>query len=323
MLASMLAGCGHSVGLYTSPHMIDLRERITINGHMISYSDCADLFREIAEAEKQLDEALTFFEILTAAGLKYFANQTVDIAVLETGLGGRLDSTTAANPLVTGITHISLDHTNVLGDNLPAIAREKAGIFKEGVAAISVKQEPEVVEVLREHAEKVGAPLRFTGEEIDFSYRFEANRELGPHTRVCVTTDTSRFEHLAVPLRGEHQAHNCGLALAMLDDLKAHGFELPEDKRHCGAGGDRTGRPHGAGAGRAARADRRCTQCHVHSGADPGAGRAHQLRLAGDDLRLRPGQGHQRHAQADVPGRGQGDLHPREGQPPRHGARAN
>src|SRR5690606_17410883 len=84
--------------------------------------------------------------------------------------------------------------------------------------------------VLREVAEKVGAKIETTGDELDFSYRFEANRELGPHTRVCLTTDTSRFEHLPVPLRGEHQAHNCGLALAILDKLKAHGFQTPEDK---------------------------------------------------------------------------------------------
>lgn len=231
MLASMLQGCGYKVGLYTSPHLIDLRERIAINGHMISYADCAAMFRQIADAETHLgDDRLTFFEIITATALLYFAQQQVDVAVLETGLGGRLDSTNVVEPLVSGITHISLDHTNILGEDLPSIAREKAGILKKDVPAISVAQSPEVAEVLREVAEQVGCPLQFTGEHIDFSYRFEANRELGPHTRVCLTTESSRFEHLAVPLRGEQQAHNCGLALAMLDQLKAHGFVLPEDQ---------------------------------------------------------------------------------------------
>src|SRR5208337_2757922 len=102
--------------------------------------------------------------------------------------------------------------------------------FKKNVPAISVEQDPGVVRVLEEVAQATGTPLEFTGKQIDFSYRFEANRELGPHTRVCLTTPTSRWEHLAVPLRGEHQAHNCGLALAMLDKLKAHGFAIPEDK---------------------------------------------------------------------------------------------
>ena len=231
MLASMLEACGYTVGLYTSPHLVDLRERIAINGSMISYQDVADTFRLIASKEKAFgDKPPTFFEIMTATALRYFADQAVDIAVLETGLGGRLDCTTVVTPLVTGITHISLDHTNILGGTLPEIAKEKAGIFKKNVAAISVQQDPSVTTVLRETATQVGTKVEFAGEEIDFSYRFEANRELGPHTRVCITTPTSRFEHLPVPLKGEHQALNCGLALSMLDKLKAHGFTLPEEQ---------------------------------------------------------------------------------------------
>jgi dihydrofolate synthase/folylpolyglutamate synthase len=231
MLASMLKACGYTVGLYTSPHLVDLRERITIDGNMISYNEVAELFKLIASKEKAFGSTPpTFFEIMTAAAMRYFADQAVDVAVLETGLGGRLDCTTVVDPMVTGIAQISLDHMNILGNDLASIAREKAGIFKKNVPALSVAQEPQVVAVLKEVAETVGAPLQFTGEQIDFSYRFEANRELGPHTRVCLTTPTSKFEHLAVPLRGEHQAHNCGLALAMLDRLKGHGFTLPEEK---------------------------------------------------------------------------------------------
>lgn len=231
MLASMLQACGYTVGLYTSPHLVDLRERISIDGSMISYQDVAEIFKQIALKENIFGSRLpTFFEILTVAALRYFADQAVDVAVLETGLGGRLDCTSVVQPLVTGMTHISLDHTNVLGSELGAIAREKAGVFKKGVPAISVEQDPKVAKVLGEVAQHSGAPLEFTGREIDFSYRFEANRELGPHTRVCMTTLTSRYEHLPVPLRGEHQAHNCGLALAMLDKLKAHGFVVPDEK---------------------------------------------------------------------------------------------
>jgi dihydrofolate synthase/folylpolyglutamate synthase len=231
MLASMLEACGYGVGLYTSPHLIDLRERIVINGSMISYQDTTEIFRQIAAREKAFgDKPPTFFEIMTATALKYFADQAVDIAVLETGLGGRLDCTTAVDPLVTAVTHISLDHTNILGTTLTEIAREKAGIFKKDTPALTVTQDPQVATILREVAEQQGARLETTGDELDFSYRFEANRELGPHTRVCLTTTTSRFEHLPVPLKGEHQALNCGLALAILDKLKAHGFIIPEDK---------------------------------------------------------------------------------------------
>ncbi|XAM00467.1 bifunctional folylpolyglutamate synthase/dihydrofolate synthase [Phycisphaeraceae bacterium D3-23] len=235
MTASMLQSCGYTVGLYTSPHLIDLRERITINGDMIGYADCADIFKQIAQVEKKLDAGPpTFFEIMTAACFKHFAEQAVDIAVLETGLGGRLDCTTVVTPLVTAITAISLDHTHLLGDSLGAIAREKAGIFKPGVPALTIKQEDEVAAALEECADEMATPLEYTGKQVEFSYRFEANKELGPHTRVCINTDTSKFEHLPVPLKGEHQAHNCGLALAILDKLKRHGFHFEEQKLIAG-----------------------------------------------------------------------------------------
>ncbi len=231
MLASMMKHCGYTVGLYSSPHLIDLRERITINGEMISYADTADIFRQIAKVEKAFGaNPPTFFEIMTCAALMYFAEQAVDIAVLETGLGGRLDCVTVVDPLVVGVTQISLDHMNFLGDSLPEIAREKAGAFKPDTPAVSVEQDAEVASVLGDVAQDVGASLQFNGNDIDFSYRFEANRELGPHTRVCLTTEKSRFEHLPVPLRGEHQALNCGLALAILDKLKPHGYQFAEEQ---------------------------------------------------------------------------------------------
>ncbi|QDU71188.1 bifunctional folylpolyglutamate synthase/dihydrofolate synthase [Mucisphaera calidilacus] len=230
MLSSMLEANGFTTGLYTSPHLVDLRERITINRSLISYNDMAELFKQIASVEDKFGEpGPTFFEIMTAAALLYFAEQAVDVAVLETGLGGRLDCVTAVNPIATGVTQISLDHTQWLGDDLPSIAREKAGIFKKGVPAFSVDQPPEVAAVLKEVAEEVGCPLKFNGKDVDFSYRFEASRELGPHTRVCLATNESQFDHLAVPLPGEHQAHNCGLALALLDSLKSHGFAMAEE----------------------------------------------------------------------------------------------
>ena len=235
MLASMLQECGYTVGLFTSPHLIDQCERISIDGRMISHGDMADLIKMIAYKERVLGtNKPSFFEIMTAAALRYFADQAVDIVVLETGLGGRMDSTNVVTPLVTAMTHISLDHMNILGPDLASIAREKAGVFKKGVAAVSVEQEPAVAKVLDEVADKAEAPLEYTGKQIDFSYRFEASRDLGPHTRVCITTPTSRWDHLPVPLRGEHQAVNCGLALAILDKLKAHDFHIPEEKLIAG-----------------------------------------------------------------------------------------
>ncbi|MDX1682976.1 MAG: Mur ligase family protein, partial [Phycisphaeraceae bacterium] len=179
MLDSMLRNCGYTVGLFTSPHLVDLRERIAIGDSMISYADMADILKKIAKIEEGGafgDDSPSFFEIMTGVAMRYFADNAVDVVVLEAGLGGRLDSTTAIDPLVCGLTQISLDHTQILGDDLVAIAREKAGIFKKGIPAVSVVQEEAVTEALKEEAEKAGTPLEFTGEQIDFSYRFEANR---------------------------------------------------------------------------------------------------------------------------------------------------
>jgi len=203
MLAEMLEACGYKVGLYTSPHLVDVRERIR--------------------------DKPTFFELLTAIAFMHFADENVDVVVLETGLGGRLDSTNVVKPMVVGLTSISLDHMHQLGDTLEAIAGEKAGVFKSGVPAVSVPQDPAARTVLKKAAKKAKTPLFFTGENIEFSYRFESSRETGPQTRICLTTPHSQFEHLPVPLMGEHQALNCGLALALLDQLKVQGLEINDE----------------------------------------------------------------------------------------------
>ncbi len=234
MIASMLQGCGHGVGLYTSPHLIDIRERIAINGQPIRKIDFTNLIRQVsAAAAKQRNEP-TFFELLTAVAFLYFAQEAVDIAVIETGLGGRLDATNVITPEVTVITQIDYDHAQILGSTLAEIAREKAGILKRRVPVLTVEQEPEVEAVLRETAEKLAAPLRIINKDIEFSCRFGATDKLGPHTRVCVLTETSQFMHLPVPLPGEHQALNCGLALAAIDALKASGLSFEEVALHEG-----------------------------------------------------------------------------------------
>ena len=228
MLAHMLRGCGHTVGLYTSPHLLNLRERITVDGDMIAEIQLTRIMAKIALVVKRLRDSPTFFEIMTAAACQHFADKEVDVAVMETGLGGRLDSTNVIKPAVCGITSISYDHTSQLGSTLGKIAEEKAGIFKSGVPIVSAPQTPEVERVLRRAASKTHSPLRFAGEDIEFSYRFESSRAVGPHTRVCVTTEESRFEHLHVPLLGEHQAINCGVALGLVDALKSKGLEIDD-----------------------------------------------------------------------------------------------
>ncbi|HSV26757.1 MAG TPA: Mur ligase family protein, partial [Sedimentisphaerales bacterium] len=232
MLAKMLEANGYKVGLYTSPHIVNLHERICVNGTMITQSEMTGLINRIYGAAEEVSktEAPTFFEMMTALAFMHFHDKQVDIAVIETGLGGRLDSTNVIQPKVVGMTSISMDHMQQLGDTLDKIAGEEAGIFKRGVPAVTVEQDPKVMKVLKSHAAQKSAPLSVTGQDIDFSYRFEFSKEHGPHNRICISTDTSKFEHLRVPLPGEHQAINCGLAIAMLDKLKRAGYEIDDQK---------------------------------------------------------------------------------------------
>ena len=236
MIASMLEACGYKVGLYTSPHLVDLRERIRINGEMISQADFGRLVRHIEPIVAKTKPSPTYFDVLTAVAFQYFAEQKIDFGVIETGLGGRLDSTNVIKPEVCAITSISKDHIQQLGGTLEKIAEEKAGIFKPGIPAVTVLQEPGVEAVFKRVAEKVGAPLDIAGKTIEFSYRFESTRPLGPHNRVCLTTPLSKYEHLAVPLMGEHQAINCGLALSVIDKLKSRGFAINDAKVIQGLG---------------------------------------------------------------------------------------
>ena len=232
MLGKMLEANDYKVGLYTSPHVLHLHERISVNSEMVSESEMRGLLNRIyAQVEKMSKaDTPTFFEIMTALAFMHFTDMQVDIAIIETGLGGRLDSTNVIKPAVIGITSLSIDHQQQLGETIDSIAMEKAGVLKRGVPVVTVQQEPAAMTVLRSTAVALKAPLSVTGSDIDFSHRFETSREHGPHTRVCLTTPTSKFEHLRVPLHGKHQAINCGLALAMLDKLKSVGFKIDIEK---------------------------------------------------------------------------------------------
>lgn len=243
MLSSCLQACRNATGLYTSPHLVDLRERIRINTEMISEPDFARTLGVVASAAESIKSRhgpATFFELTTALAFLYFRDMAVDIAVIEVGLGGRLDSTNIITPEVCAITSIQLEHTQILGDTVEKIAAEKAGILKPGVPAIVVPQKTEVLAVFRERASAVGATLSVLKEDVDFSYRVEASPGLGPHVRVSLTTTQSAFEHLPVPLKGEHQAFNCGLVLAVLDRLKSRGFAAGEREVAIGLENTRT-----------------------------------------------------------------------------------
>src|SRR5438093_1463531 len=154
MVAAMLQASGYKVGLYTSPHLVDIRERIQISGAMIPPADFARMVRLVEPIVARLKPTPTYFDVLTAMAFKYFAEQKVQIAVIETGLGGRLDSTNVLKPEVTAITSISKDHMAQLGNTLGKIATEKGGIFKPGVPALTVLQDPEAEASLKAIATK-------------------------------------------------------------------------------------------------------------------------------------------------------------------------
>lgn len=243
MLASCLDACGYTAGIFTSPHLVDARERVRVGGEMVGRDAFAAAMVAVRDAERTIEPvhgACTFFEVITALSLLVFAQQAVDVAVLEVGLGGRLDCTNIVRPTVVGLTSIQLEHTQILGDTLELIAAEKAGIMKPGVVAITLPQEEGVLAVFRSCAAACGAKLKVLGDEVVYSCRFESAHGRGPHPRVCVGEEGRGFEHLSVPLLGEHQAANCGLVLAILCELRDRGFKLPE--RSVAAGLERTPR---------------------------------------------------------------------------------
>ncbi|MDB6152127.1 MAG: FolC bifunctional protein [Chthoniobacteraceae bacterium] len=159
MLDSICRAAGLKTGLFISPHLITFRERIRVNGAMISEEEVVSGLQAIREMSADWDQQPTFFEIVTALGLAHFQRHGVDVAVLETGMGGRLDATNVVTPAVSVITPIGFDHTLWLGDSLAAIAGEKAGIIKPGVPVVISPQEPTAETTLREAALRCGAPF--------------------------------------------------------------------------------------------------------------------------------------------------------------------
>jgi len=164
MIASILRAAGYKTGLYTSPHLHTFRERIQLDGQLVSEEAVADLIERLQPLVSQVED-LTTFEIITALAFLYFAEEGVDLAVLEVGMGGRLDATNIVTPLVAVITSLSYDHTLYLGSTLPLIAQEKAGIIKDGAVVVSAPQLPEAMAVIEETCRERGALLFRVGEQ--------------------------------------------------------------------------------------------------------------------------------------------------------------
>jgi dihydrofolate synthase/folylpolyglutamate synthase len=207
LLAGMLKAAGRRVGLYTSPHLVSFRERIRVDGEPIAEDAVADGVDALGTLVARLDA--TMFEATTALALDHFAREGVEVAVLEVGLGGRLDATTVGRPAVTVLTRIDLDHQAVLGPTLAAIAAEKAAILRSGVA-VSAGQAPEAAEVVRRQAAAAGVPVLFAGQ--DLHVRVEA-RSLDGQVIACAGPGW-RLEGARLALLGSYQPENALLAVA-------------------------------------------------------------------------------------------------------------
>lgn len=220
--ASALHAAGYRVGLYTSPHMQKFTERIQINLQNIAPKELAALVEEIKPHVAAIPRTTTF-EIMTALAFLYFARQEVDIAVIEVGLGGRLDATNVVTPLVSVITALSLEHTSILGSTLAEIAGEKAGIIKEGVPVVSAPQESDALDVIQQTASRYNAALIQIGVDHHFA---PVKHSLDGQTFRIWDEDEDQAIELEISLLGGHQVENAAVAYAALHTLGDHGFEI-------------------------------------------------------------------------------------------------
>ncbi len=206
-IESALVAMRISTGAYRSPHVVDVRERVTVNGKPVDEEALLSAWRRTAEVEERVGERLTYFEIMTAAALLVHADAAVRLAAWEVGIGGRLDATRRVNAAVCVITPISVDHTDKLGETLASIAAEKCGILRPGVPVVVGPQPPEALEVILHEAKRLDAPVFLSGE--DFSLE---DREGG----FSVEAGGERFEGLRIRMAGRHQRENAATAVAAL-----------------------------------------------------------------------------------------------------------
>jgi dihydrofolate synthase/folylpolyglutamate synthase len=229
MLAAILQKSGYKTGLYTSPHLKDFRERIRVNGEMITQQYVIDFTAQ----EKDLIESISpsFFEVTVAMAFAYFAAENVDVAIIEVGLGGRKDSTNIIHPELSVITNISFDHTNLLGNTLQEIAGQKAGIIKPGVPAIIGEQQEEIAQVFIDEATETDSKLIFANSELHVK---DTVRE-GMQLRTSVyQKDACLFKDLKLDLTGFYQLKNVLTVIQSVITLNQNGFNISDEAVYSG-----------------------------------------------------------------------------------------
>jgi dihydrofolate synthase / folylpolyglutamate synthase len=226
MIAQALSSSGYKTGLYTSPHLLNLRERISVDGSLISEAEFAAAMAEVKpfiESMRQ-DAAfrqLTYFEALTALAFAYFQKKQVGFQVLEVGLGGRLDATNVARPVVCIITSISLDHTQILGNSLEEIAREKAGIIKPGCWVVLAPQPEEAASVITDICRGKEAKVVQVGKDVTW-HKISGDLR---HQSLVIEGRMGNY-HVSIPLLGDFQLENAAAAVAALEILASAGFAI-------------------------------------------------------------------------------------------------
>lgn len=228
MIESILRTAGVQTGLFTSPHIEQFEERMRVSGRMPGPDQFARLVRRLREVLEDAemdrsDRIPTFFEVSTILAWMLFDEENVSLAVLETGMGGRLDCTNVCRPLVTVITSIGLDHTHILGDTLSRIATEKAGIIKPGVPVIQGQLPGDADLVVEARAREMQATRFVCGREFAWLQEPPSASDNGRQQRVTVITPRSRYDRLTLPLLGQHQAHNASLAVMAVELLTDQG----------------------------------------------------------------------------------------------------
>ena len=215
--ASILQEAGYRTGLFTSPHLKDFRERIRVNGVMIPQQYIVDFVSKYKADFEPV--GASFFEYTFALGMQYFSDEKVDIAVIETGMGGRLDSTNVVLPVVCAITNIGFDHTAFLGNTLNAIAAEKAGIIKPQIPVVIGETQPETTAVFKEKAQQLNAPITFADSR--YTARFNAQNLLD-----IDETGNRVLSNINFPLRGTYQEKNVATVMEIIDILKQKGYPI-------------------------------------------------------------------------------------------------
>lgn len=221
-LAAILQSAGYKTGLFTSPHLVDFRERIRINGEMISETKVIEFVAQFRKMQPDINIKPSFFELTTAMAFEWFAKQEVDVAVIEVGLGGRLDSTNIINPELDIITNISKDHCAQLGNSLREITYEKSGIMRPGVTTICGEPSRKIRKMFNEEAEIHHSPIIFAQEEYSYLKFSDAKDEY-------LSLLNTPYGDLQFQLIGEYQKENARTILSAVDALKRQGWRIPTE----------------------------------------------------------------------------------------------